>query len=154
MLRLAAKKVTERSSTGSVLMMCLRWHRLFMMQQAVSHVKLSLGSSYARVITLRSFEKRQSRHRGIYERAGVCEVPGMAGRGPELEGMWAAWSGGDRKAALAAISDDVVDALIVHGTPDQCREQIGRYLDNGVTTARLRYCLSTKNLISVRQCER
>ena len=47
----------------------------------------------------------------------VYAVQEWLGRGPELEGMWAAWSGGDRKAALAAISDDVVDALIVHGTP-------------------------------------
>jgi probable F420-dependent oxidoreductase len=55
------------------------------------------------------------------------------GRGPLLEEMWAAWRAGDRKAALAAIPDDVVDALVVHGSPAQCRAHIRRYIDNGVT---------------------
>ncbi len=39
------------------------------------------------------------------------------GRGPQLEAMWSSWRAGDRKAALAAIPDDVVDALVVHGSP-------------------------------------
>ena len=55
------------------------------------------------------------------------------GRGPLLQGMWDAWAGGDRKAALAAIPDDVVDALVVHGSPSECRAHIRRYVDNGVT---------------------
>jgi probable F420-dependent oxidoreductase len=55
------------------------------------------------------------------------------GRGPLLEPMWAAWRAGDRKAALAAIPDEVVDALVVHGTPQECRAHVQRYVDNGVT---------------------
>jgi len=55
------------------------------------------------------------------------------GRGPLLEAMWTAWRSGDRKAALAAIPDEVVDALIVHGSPDECRAHVQRYVDNGVT---------------------
>ncbi|MGH9018320.1 MAG: LLM class F420-dependent oxidoreductase [Acidimicrobiales bacterium] len=55
------------------------------------------------------------------------------GRGPLLEDMWAAWSAGDRKAALAAIPDEVVDALVVHGSYEQCRAHIRRYVDSGVT---------------------
>ena len=31
--------------------------------------------------------------------------------------MWEAWAAGDRKAALAAVPDEVVDALVVHGSP-------------------------------------
>ena len=31
--------------------------------------------------------------------------------------MWDAWKAGDRKAALAAIPDSLVDELIVHGSP-------------------------------------
>ncbi len=57
------------------------------------------------------------------------------GRGDRLQGMWDAWQAGDRKAATAAIPDDVVDELIVHGSPEACREHIGRYHDNGVTTS-------------------
>ncbi len=54
------------------------------------------------------------------------------GRGPELEGMWTAWAVGDRKAALAAIPDEVVDALVVHGSFEECRRHIGRYVSHGV----------------------
>ncbi len=55
------------------------------------------------------------------------------GRGPLLEQMWEAWRNGDRKEAANAVPDEVVDALIVHGSPAQCRAHIRRYVDNGVT---------------------
>ena len=51
--------------------------------------------------------------------------------------MWDAWKSGDRKAALAAIPDEVVDDLIVHGSPATCRAHIQQYFDNGVTTSSL-----------------
>ncbi len=59
------------------------------------------------------------------------------GRSDVLADMWSAWSAGDRPAALAAIPDHVVDALVVHGSPEQCRAHIQRYVDNGVTTPAL-----------------
>ncbi len=65
--------------------------------------------------------------------AVYAEFHRWLGRGPQLEGMWTAWRSGDRKAALAAIPDEVVDDLIVHGPPGKCRETIQRYVDNGVT---------------------
>jgi len=52
----------------------------------------------------------------------------------ELQPMWDAWSAGDRKGAVAAIPDSVADAIVVHGSPEQCREQVQAYADNGVTT--------------------
>jgi len=55
------------------------------------------------------------------------------GREELLGPMWSAWRSGDRKAALSAIPDAAVDDLIVHGSPEQCREHVGRYVDNGVT---------------------
>jgi alkanesulfonate monooxygenase SsuD/methylene tetrahydromethanopterin reductase-like flavin-dependent oxidoreductase (luciferase family) len=51
--------------------------------------------------------------------------------------MWDAWRAGDRKAALAAIPDEAVDDLIVHGKPAECRARIEQYFDNGVTTSAL-----------------
>ncbi len=57
------------------------------------------------------------------------------GRGDRLGDMWKHWSNGDRKAALASIPDSVVDELVVHGTPEQCREHIDRYHDQGVSTS-------------------
>jgi len=71
--------------------------------------------------------------------AAYLNVPAYAefhrwlGRGPRLQGMWDAWAAGERKEALAAISDDVVDELVVHGSPEACREHIERYVANGVT---------------------
>jgi alkanesulfonate monooxygenase SsuD/methylene tetrahydromethanopterin reductase-like flavin-dependent oxidoreductase (luciferase family) len=50
-----------------------------------------------------------------------------------LQGMWDAWQAGDRRAALDAIPDELVDQLIVHGSPQECREQIRRYVRAGVT---------------------
>ncbi|MFG1604328.1 NAD(P)-binding domain-containing protein [Actinoplanes sp. NPDC049265] len=37
-----------------------------------------------------------------------------------------------RKGALAAIPDDVVDDLIVHGSPAECRAKIQAYAENGI----------------------
>ena len=51
--------------------------------------------------------------------------------------MWDAWTAGDRKAAVAAIPDEVVDELVVHGSPQTCRRRIQQYFDNGVTTSSL-----------------
>ena len=59
------------------------------------------------------------------------------GNGPLLQGMWDAWKAGDRKAALAAIPDELVDRLVIHGTAAECKAHIQRYIDNGVTTAAL-----------------
>lgn len=56
------------------------------------------------------------------------------GRGELLKGMWDAWKAGDRKAALEAIPDSVVDDLIIHGAPEACREQVQRYVENGLHT--------------------
>jgi alkanesulfonate monooxygenase SsuD/methylene tetrahydromethanopterin reductase-like flavin-dependent oxidoreductase (luciferase family) len=56
------------------------------------------------------------------------------GRGEALTPMWDAWKAGDRAAALEAIPDEVVDQLIVHGSPEACREHLERYRANGVDT--------------------
>ncbi len=56
------------------------------------------------------------------------------GRGELLGPMWEAWRSGDRKAALAAVPDEVVDEIIIHGPPEKCREHIQRYVENGVHT--------------------
>jgi probable F420-dependent oxidoreductase len=59
------------------------------------------------------------------------------GRGEVLQPMWDAWGAGDRKAALAAIPDELVDELVVHGSAEACRARIQEYVDNGVTTTSL-----------------
>jgi probable F420-dependent oxidoreductase len=56
------------------------------------------------------------------------------GRGLLLADMRERWAAGDRKGALDAIPDEVVDDLVVWGTPEQCRARIDDYVRNGVTT--------------------
>ncbi|HJQ46303.1 MAG TPA: LLM class F420-dependent oxidoreductase [Amycolatopsis sp.] len=56
------------------------------------------------------------------------------GRGDALAPMHKLWAAGDRQGANAAIPDEVVDDLVVHGSPDACRERIRSYVDNGLTT--------------------
>jgi len=56
------------------------------------------------------------------------------GRGEALRPMNEAWASGDRQGALKAIPDEVVDDLIVHGSPAECRERIREYVSNGLTT--------------------
>lgn len=80
---------------------------------------------------------------GKFAIAAYLNVPVYAafhewlGRGDALRPMWDAWQAGDRKAALAAIPDSLVDELIVHGSPAACRARIQSYFDNGVTTTTL-----------------
>lgn len=57
------------------------------------------------------------------------------GRGEQLRPMRAAWAAGDRRKALDAVPEDLVDELILHGTPEHIVDGIDRYMSNGVTTA-------------------
>lgn len=61
------------------------------------------------------------------------------GRTEILAPMWDAWAAGDRKAALAATPQKVVDDLFVHGTAEQRNEHVRRYMDAGVDTAFLSF---------------
>ena len=97
----------------------------------------------ARIFVCPSEDVDAVRAAGRFAIASYLNVPVYAafhqwlGRGPLLQPMWDAWRAGDRKAALAAIPDEVVDALIVHGPPADCRATIQRYFDNGVNTSSL-----------------
>ncbi len=97
----------------------------------------------ARLFVIPTADREKARaiaRRGI---AAYLNVPVYAafhewlGRSDQLAGMWKAWQAGDRKAALAAIPDEVVDALVIHGAPEACREHVERYREAGVTTPAL-----------------
>ncbi len=72
--------------------------------------------------------------------AAYLTVPAYAkfhrwlGRGEALGQMWTAWQAGDRRGALAAIPDEVVDALVLSGSPGACRDKVRHYRDAGVAT--------------------
>lgn len=97
----------------------------------------------ARIFVCPSEDADAVRAAAKFAMAAYLNVPVYAefhrwlGRTDVLSGMWDAWSAGDRKAALAAIPDHVVDELIVHGSYAQCRAKIQAYFDNGVTTSSL-----------------
>ncbi|MEE3920886.1 LLM class F420-dependent oxidoreductase [Micromonospora sp. BRA006-A] len=68
---------------------------------------------------------------------GYLTVPAYAafhrwlGRQDSLGPMWEAWAAGTGGAS-AAVPDEVVDALVLHGSPEQCVAAVRRYADNGV----------------------
>jgi probable F420-dependent oxidoreductase len=94
----------------------------------------------ARIFVAASADPEAARGIGRRALAAYLNVPvyrafqEWLGRGERLAPMWAAWAAGDRRAALAAIPDDVVDELVVHGSPEACRERLQRYVEAGVAT--------------------
>jgi probable F420-dependent oxidoreductase len=75
---------------------------------------------------------------GRYAIAAYLTVPAYSkfhawlGRGEALRPMTEAWRAGDRKAALEAVPQQVVDDLIVSGDAETCRRKIQHYIDAGV----------------------
>jgi probable F420-dependent oxidoreductase len=94
----------------------------------------------ARIFVAPTDDADTVRGMGRYAIAAYLNVPVYAafhewlGRGDQLADMWRLWKEGDRKAAVAAIPDSLVDELIVWGSPEKCREHLARYVENGVTT--------------------
>ena len=76
-----------------------------------------------------------------------AELHRWLGRAPLLQPMWEAWKSGDRKGALAAIPDEVVDALVVHGDPEECRAHVARYVESGVTIPVLMVVTAERDLL-------
>lgn len=67
------------------------------------------------------------------------EFHSWLGRGEALAGMWQAWDAGERREAVAAIPERVIDEVIIHGTPEERWEHVERYLEAGVDTAFLSF---------------
>ena len=97
----------------------------------------------ARIFVVPSADVDTVRTQGRFAIAAYLNVPVYAafhrwlGRGDMLAEMWRKWADGDRAGAVAAIPDELVDQLIVHGTYAQCRAHVQRYIDNGVSTPAL-----------------
>ncbi|MBU2662220.1 LLM class F420-dependent oxidoreductase [Actinoplanes bogorensis] len=93
----------------------------------------------ARIFVCPTDDAAHARRVGRRMIAAYLTVPAYAafhrwlGRDETLAPMWQAWSAGDRKGALAAIPDEVVDDLIVHGTADECRAKVEAYVAAGIT---------------------
>ncbi len=130
MLRLAG-----REGDGAI----INWLSADDVHQVVPHVGAG-KEIVARIFVLPTEDRELVRYVGRRAIAAYLNVPVYAafhewlGRGDVLQPMWDAWKARDRAAALDAIPDELVDDLIVHGSPEACREHLQRYVDAGVTT--------------------
>jgi probable F420-dependent oxidoreductase len=94
----------------------------------------------ARIFVCPTPDLEYARKTGRRMIAAYLTVPAYAafhrwlGRGEQLKTLWEAWAAGDRRTAAASVPDEVVDALLVHGTPEECQRHVQRYVDAGVTT--------------------
>ena len=94
----------------------------------------------ARIFVMPSEDRAAVRAMGTRLIAEYMNVPVYAafhewiGRGEAFRDMWDAWKAGDRKKATESIPDEVLDALIVNGSPEECAEHVKKYAANGITT--------------------
>ncbi|RFU41498.1 LLM class F420-dependent oxidoreductase [Actinomadura logoneensis] len=130
MLRLAA-----READGAI----TNW----LAPKDVRTVRAELGDApelVARLFVCPTEDAAEARAIGRWMIAAYMTVPvyrafhEWLGRGDALAPMNEAWAAGDRKRALELIPDEVVDDLIVHGSPAACRARVREYVDNGLTT--------------------
>ncbi len=94
----------------------------------------------ARIFVAPTADAETARAVGRFAIAAYLTVPvyrafhEWLGRKELMQPMQDAWVAGDRKAALAAIPDELVDDLVVHGDPAACRDRIQEYVAAGITT--------------------
>jgi probable F420-dependent oxidoreductase len=130
MLRLAG-----REGDGAI----INWLSAEDVKQVVPHVGEGKEIA-ARIFVFPTDDRDLVRAVGKRAIASYLTVPVYAafhewlGRGDLLAKTWDLWKAGERKEAAEAIPDEVLDDLLVWGTPQQCKEHIERYIANGVTT--------------------
>ncbi len=92
----------------------------------------------ARLFVVPTSDPETARAVGRYAMAAYLNVPvykafhEWMGRTESLSEHWKLWAAGDRQGALAKIPDHVVDELIIHGSPEECRDHVARYVDSGI----------------------
>lgn len=134
MLRLAA-----READGAI----LNWLAAYDVPRSIEAMGETAGEVVARIFVCPTADAAYARTLGRALISTYLTVPAYAafhdwlGRGERLEAMHQAWAAGDRTGAASAVPDDVVDDLVLHGDPAQCREQLQAYADAGVTTPML-----------------
>lgn len=136
MLRLAG-----REGDGAI----LNWLSAEDVKQVVPHVHAGGEGKeiVARLFVLPVEDREMALAIGRRAIAAYLNVPVYAafhewlGRGDQLAGMWKLWKEGDRAGALEAIPEEVVDDIIINGSPEACREHIQRYVENGIHTPAL-----------------
>ena len=131
MLRLAG-----READGAI----LNWLAVDDVATCVSEVGNADAEIVARIFVCPSADPEYARNLGKLLISTYLTVPAYAafhdwlGRGELLKPMHDAWAAGVRAGAAAAIPDEVVDDLVVHGSPEHCREHVAAYQQAGIDT--------------------
>ena len=131
MLRLAG-----READGAI----LNWLAAHDIPRCVAAIGNDAADVVTRVFVCPSEDVDYARNVGRLLISTYLTVPAYAafhdwlGRGEALRAMHERWAAGDRAGAAAAIPDEVVDDLVLHGSPEQCRAQVQAYVDAGVRT--------------------
>ena len=131
MLRLAG-----READGAI----LNWLASYNVAQCVEAVGNDSAEIIARIFVCPTTDTAYARGLARTLISTYLTVPAYAafhewvGRGPLLADMHEKWAAGDRAGAAAAIPDEVVDDLVLHGSPESVRAQVQAYADAGVTT--------------------
>jgi alkanesulfonate monooxygenase SsuD/methylene tetrahydromethanopterin reductase-like flavin-dependent oxidoreductase (luciferase family) len=125
-----------READGAI----LNWLAASDVARCVAAVGNPASRIVARIFVCPTEDAAHARAVGRRLIAAYLSVPAYAefhrwlGRGPELERMWQHWAAGERAAAVAAVPESVIDELVLHGSPSQCREGVQRYVEAGVQT--------------------
>jgi probable F420-dependent oxidoreductase len=131
MLRLAG-----READGAI----LNWLASYDVERCLAAIGNDRSDTVARVFVCPTADTGYARALGRTLISSYLTVPAYAafhdwlGRGEALRAMHEKWAAGDRAGASAAIPDEVVDDLVLHGTPEQCRAQVQAYAAAGVRT--------------------
>ena len=137
-LRSGMLRLAGREADGAI----INWLSADDVRQVAPHVhEGGEGKEIAaRIFVAPTTDVQQARGVAKFAIAAYMTVPvyrafhEWLGRDQVLKPMWDAWAAGDRKGAVEAIPDEVADALVVHGAPEECRERIEAYAEAGVTT--------------------
>lgn len=109
----------------------------------VGRVRAELGDGVelaARIFVCPTEDTEHARNVGRFLIATYLTVPAYAafhdwlGRTELMTPMRQAWAAGDKQAAMAAVPDELIDQLVVHGTAEACRAGVQAYVDNGLDT--------------------
>jgi probable F420-dependent oxidoreductase len=93
-----------------------------------------------RIFVIWTEDRQQAQMLGRFIVAGYLTTPyyyafhEWLGRGEALGPMMRAWQAGERQEAVALVPEQVVDDIFVFGSPDECKDKIEAYRDNGITT--------------------
>jgi probable F420-dependent oxidoreductase len=135
-LRAGMLRLAGREADGAI----LNWLASYDVAQCVTAIENPSAEVVARIFVCPTEDVEYARNVGRFMISSYLTVPAYAafhdwvGRGEKLRPMHELWAAGDRKGALAAVPDDVVDDLVLHGSPEACRDQVQAYADAGVKT--------------------